>query len=262
MSAKVFCSALVIFGLAGLRGNGCGAFSPSRPPMLHRCPSSFSTRYAHRYWRRPPSKSATSSRLSDTNESESVDSPNELTPEKITELIEVSFVNACLQLAKGYVDVLKLFIVAVKAGFEQNIAPLDLIQSLDDYPHQSAGRALMAEEIKLRNTWIHVVYVVLDYLNHAKGDEPVVTDERVQSIYSPELLSAMRRQHDNGESFPLDQLVETYSFPNMDDAMEKAIVSQSLRVIWFTFTVLEEEEQCFDEKSGLKAQPPIPGAFE
>jgi hypothetical protein len=48
----------------------------------------------------------------------------------------------------------------------------------------------------------------------------------------------------------------------MEDPVEKAIISQSLRVLWFTFTVLEEEKVCLEEKSGLKAQPPIPGAFD
>jgi hypothetical protein len=72
----------------------------------------------------------------------------------------------------------------------------------------------------------------------------------------------MKDRHDNGETFQLDELLEKYSLPNMDDPIEKAIVSQSLRVIWFAYTVLDEEKQCFEEKSGLKAQPPIPGAFE
>ena len=45
----------------------------------------------------------------------------ELTPPIIAEMIEVSFLNSCLQLSQGYVDVLKLFIVAVKAGYELKV---------------------------------------------------------------------------------------------------------------------------------------------
>jgi len=46
----------------------------------------------------------------------------ELTPPIIAEMIEVSFLNSCLQLSQGYVDVLKLFIVAVKSGHELSIS--------------------------------------------------------------------------------------------------------------------------------------------
>ena len=52
----------------------------------------------------------------------------ELTPEIIAEMIEVSFLNSCLQLSQGYVDVLKLFIVAVKSGHELSIPLSELHQ--------------------------------------------------------------------------------------------------------------------------------------
>ena len=168
-----------------------------------------------------------------------------------------------------YVDVLKLFIVAVKAGYELNLAPADVIQRVDNFPHQSAGRDLMPEEIKLRNTWIEVIYLVLEYLKHGKkvvvadGESATdAVDKDVQSKFSIDLLSEMKKQQESGDAFQLDDWLEGYSFPNMDDPMEQAIVSQSLRVIWMTYTVLEDEARCLEEKSGLKAQPPIPGAFE
>jgi hypothetical protein len=166
------------------------------------------------------------------------------------------------------VDVLKLFIVAVKAGYELNMAPDDVIRRVDNVPLKSAGRDLMAEEIKLRNTWIHCIYLVLESLKHEKtksGDsetETAAIDICVQTTFSPELLVDMKDRHDNGETFQLDALLGKHSFPNMDDLTEKAIVSQSLRTIWLTYTVLKEEKICFEEKSGLKAQPPIPGAYE
>lgn len=177
-----------------------------------------------------------------------------------------------LLLRFSYVDVLKLFIVAVKAGYELNMDPADVIQRVENVPHESAGRALMVEEIKLRNTWIHSIFLLLETLKHEKrisihdhgdrGTEIADIDCHVRTTFSPDLLTDMKDRHDNGETFQLDALLKKYSFPNMDDPMEKAIVSQSLRVIWFTCTVLDEEKQCFEEKSGLKAQPPIPGAFE
>jgi hypothetical protein len=59
------------------------------------------------------------------------------------------------------VDVLKLFIVAVKAGYELNMAPDEVTQRVDSVPRKSAGRDLMPEEIKLRKTWIHCIFLVL-----------------------------------------------------------------------------------------------------
>src|SRR5210317_112346 len=49
-----------------------------------------------------------------TSSLEGTSEEKELTPSTIAEMIEVSFIQSCLQLSQGYVDVLKLFIVAVK----------------------------------------------------------------------------------------------------------------------------------------------------
>lgn len=162
---------------------------------------------------------------------------------------------------------LKLFVVAVKAGYELNMSPTEMIERVDNVPHQSAGRDLMPEEAKLRNTWIHIVNLVLETLDHEKkidgdGSATAAVDDKIRETFSSDLLADMKEQHDAGETFHLEHWLDKYSFPNMDDPMEKAIVSQSLRVIWFTFTVLDEERVCLEEKSGLKAQPPIPGAFD
>jgi hypothetical protein len=163
------------------------------------------------------------------------------------------------------VDVLKLFIVAAKASYELGMDPVDLIRRVENIRPQSAGRDLMPEEVKLRNTWIHVVYLVLQYLQHTQKVETSTAadiDEAVQSTFSTDLLADMKKQHDAGGAFHLEQWLDKYEFPNMDDPMQKAIISQSLRVIWFTYTVLNEERVCNEEKTGLKAQPPIPGAFD
>ena len=162
-------------------------------------------------------------------------------------------------------DVSKLFIVAVKAGYELNMTPAELIQRVDSVPHQSAGRDLMPEEVNLRNTWIHVVNLVLETLIHerkVKSEDAAAIEDIIRETFSSDLLTHMKARHDEGDTFQLDYWLEKYSFPKMDDQMEKVIMSQSLRLIWFTFTVLEEEQRCFAEKSGLKAQPRIPGAFD
>ena len=101
------------------------------------------------------------------------DKEKELTPAKVAELIEVSFVNGVMQLAQGYVDVLKLFIAAVQAGYSLKLSPESLLEAVDACPEQSANRPLMDEEIKLRTTWIQVVYLVLD---HVKYKDVTISD--------------------------------------------------------------------------------------
>jgi hypothetical protein len=87
-----------------------------------------------------------------------------LTPATIAELIEVSFVQSCLQLSKGYVDVLKLFVAAVKAGYDLSVPLDDLVRLVGDSPVRSAGRELVVEEVGLRDEWMGVVYGLLDAL--------------------------------------------------------------------------------------------------
>ena len=87
-----------------------------------------------------------------------------LTPATIAELIEVSFVQSCLQLSKGYVDVLKLFVAAVKAGYDLSVPLDDLVRLVGDSPVRSAGRELLVEEVGLRDEWMGVVYGLLDAL--------------------------------------------------------------------------------------------------
>ncbi|KAL7463141.1 hypothetical protein ACHAXS_003523 [Conticribra weissflogii] len=94
----------------------------------------------------------------------------EVTPEKIAEMIEVSFLQSCLQLSQGYIDVLKLFIVAVQAGYERRLPLRELIRLVDVCPVNSAGRELMPEEKSLRGEWMSVVYSTLYRLETTAND--------------------------------------------------------------------------------------------
>ena len=237
---------------------GCSAFSTSPLRMLSRG-NTCTAECQHEI-------SYTRSCLFESKK-EGPEKPKELTSDTVAEMMEVVFVNACLQLAQGYVDVLKLFIVAVKAGYELDMNPSAMIESVDSIPHQSAGRDLMPEEVRLRNTWIHVIHLVLETLKHEKKvtmDDGTIAaiDVQVRDTFSADLLADMKAQHDAGDAFHLEHWLDKYFFPKINDPVEKAIVSQSLRVIWFTHTVLGEERVCMEEKSGLKARPPIPGAFD
>ena len=100
----------------------------------------------------------------------------ELTPPIIAEMIEVSFLNSCLQLSQGYVDVLKLFIVAVKSGHELSISLSVLNQLVEDCPVNSAGRDLMKEEKALRIEWMKVVYDLLNALNPDSNVDSTTND--------------------------------------------------------------------------------------
>jgi len=184
-----------------------------------------------------------------------------LTLEKVAELIDTTFVNGCMQLAKGYVDVLKLLIVSIKSGYEMGVTPSDLIAKVEAVEDKAAGRALMAEEVRLRNAWIHVVYLVLSQADHETADDAVkeAIEDSVASAYAAKIPILKQRQ-DRAEEFRFDDLLDS----DGSDPVETAIMTQSLRVIWLTLVVLEEEERCNTEfaRQDAPMKPQIPGAFE
>jgi len=212
---------------------------------------------------------------------EEVKEPEPLTPAKIGELIEVTFVNGVMQLSQGFVDVLKLFIVATKAGYEQGMSMPALLREVEACPVQSANRPLMDEEEALRSSWMNVVYLLLERVGHGTDDATVgaTVDEVARTKYGAvvdTLADAKRRQEEEGAKtdatapLTLDQIVAmgkssgiSFDGLNLDDAMEKAIAQQCLKVMKVVFTVLEEERLCFDEGGvGPAPRPPIPGAFK
>lgn len=208
---------------------------------------------------------------SEENNSSTPLKKKELTLDTIVEMIEVTFVNACLQLSKGYVDVLKLFIVAVKTGFGMGLNVPEIVEKLDNFTIQSANRPLMPEEVKLRTVWINIVYMMME--NFSEGDElnvknssvdvetrekykdyiNFITDWRKQQNFDDRDAAAMVAEFkvDN----VLNECCSTTSL--LTDAMEKAMLPQNLRVAVVTLTVLEEEKRCFDDK--MPPQPNIPG---
>ena len=216
-----------------------------------------------------------------TGKEEEEEEPEPLTPAKIGEMIEVTFVNGVMQLSQGFVDVLKLFIVATKAGYEQGMSMPALLREVEACPVQSANRPLMDEEAALRSSWMNVVYLVLERAGHGTDDAAVgaTVDEVARTKYGAvvdTLADAKRRQEEEGAKadatapLTLDEIVAmgkssgiSFDGLNLDDAMEKAIAQQCLKVMKVVFTVLEEERLCFDEGGvGPAPRPPIPGAFK
>ena len=209
------------------------------------------------------------------------DSKEELTPAKIGEMIEVTFVNGVMQLSQGFIDVLKLFIVAVKAAYEQGIPISSLLEEVAACPVQSANRPLMDEEVALRSSWMNVVYLVLERAGHGTDDVAVggTIDEAARSKYGGivnVLADAKRKQEEEGSkvdkaaSLTLDEIIEmgksngaSFDGLDLDDAMDKAIAQQCLKVMKTVLTVLDEERLCYEEGGvGPAPRPPIPGAFK
>jgi hypothetical protein len=92
----------------------------------------------------------------------------ELSDKTIAEMIEVSFVQSCLQLSQGYIDVLKLFIVAVKAGYERSLSLTTLHTLVKNCTIESANRKLSSDEEKLRYEWMKMVYELLNAIQYTQ----------------------------------------------------------------------------------------------
>lgn len=214
--------------------------------------------------------------------------PKNLTPETIAEMIEVSFIQSCLQLASGYIDVLKLFIVAVKAGYEANMSVEVLSKLVEECPVNSAGRLLAHEEKELRREWMLVVYKMLNGLQI--HDQIVDTninsqsaEERVSRVVSAILAIRNELELEEEKSGGKQDAVAAMSSLSVDNAirrsdlltnlnslcitpMEQALLKSDIRVAVLTCKVLEEEKNCYEGSSssntgGEIPKPPIPGTF-
>eukprot|EP00977_Amphora_coffeiformis_P011599 scaffold2782_cov182-Amphora_coffeaeformis.AAC.29 len=192
------------------------------------------------------------------------DKKEPLTPEKIAAMIEVSFIEGCMQLAQGYVDTLKLFIAAVLTAYGVTLPVNRLIDLVQECPTQSANRPLMQEEEDLRTTWIKLVYLTahdVQYRQAIVRDAEIWTnrDEDDKLTICKAMLPRLRKRHAEGnETGPRFQAQEIMS-ENMDilgdatkDPMQKALLLQNLRVIWMVLTVMEEE------KLAANRDPPAP----
>ncbi len=235
--------------------------------------------------------SATSSAASSPKEEE-----KDLTPDTIAEMIEVSFLQGCMQLAQGYVDVLKLFIVAVKTGFEKKIPLDELNQLVRDCPVNSAGRVLMKEELELRREWMAVVYGMMGASNNNEmGDQETTSDTTttsssndssqtrvtkvVDSMLQLQRYLQEEEEQSGGEQDSIVALTNLtveqalQKLPTLSQLMdelgsspmEKAFLTNDIRVALLTFKVIEEEKICFEDRKGSLGtsseipRPPIKG---
>lgn len=197
----------------------------------------------------------------------------ELTLSKIAELVDVSFVQACLQLAEGYVDTLKLMIAAVQSAYVQGIPPHELIREINAISTPSAGRALLPEEEQLRNQWIQIVYIMLAALSYKVTTEVNLNgmemDAAVKDTFGKAAPILIRRRQLSADWNGQEMLAATSSLFSSNHhhhhpLLQKALTLQSLRVMWVTMSVVEDVERCEGEFAKMDAPlaPPIPGAFE
>jgi len=206
-----------------------------------------------------------------------------VTPETVAELVEVSFLNACLQLSSGYVDVLKLFIVACKSGYDLDLSLESLHQLVLDCPVNSAGRDLLKEEIDLRREWMVVVYTLLNELLDVRVEFGEVgcdeisskrVETVVQSLLSIQKQLSQEEEASGGKinaiskltSLTVDQVLEMSSdlsqLQSACDQIQKAFLMNDIRVAVLTFKVLEEERICTEDSatsSNAVPRPSIPG---
>jgi hypothetical protein len=201
-------------------------------------------------------------------------------------MIEVSFINSCLQLASGYIDVLKLFIVAVKAGYEAGLSLDQLERLVQDCPVNTANRDLMKEEKDLRREWMLVVYEMLDGLKSM--DDGVVSvsqntdnndgaaESRVSNVVFCILNMCkqleLEEEQSGGQRDAMaslaslsvsDALSRSEALSQMKDAcesnpMEKAFLMNDVSVGILTCKVLEEERLCLEGSGSSSVQPPQP----
>lgn len=171
---------------------------------------------------------------------------------------------------KRYVDVLKLFIVSLKTAFGMGLTVPDLIQKLEAHPIQSANRPLMNEEVKLRATWMNIIFMILENLDENNNEDYVSTvEDGTRQMYDDyvKYITDWRKAQDFSDRDAAAMVTELKVQSVLDgcssaaafitDPMDKAMLPQNLRVALLTLTVIEEEKRCFDDK--LPPQPPIPG---
>ena len=152
----------------------------------------------------------------------------------------------------------------------------DMISMVNTCPINTAGRPLTLEEMQLRTTWIYAVALMLDHIKY-KSDSSVTSENdkhqrpdddaedaanSVKSTYGP-ILSAIVDLKNRGESLKTQEfMIQNRSFfPNTlyDDDVQLAIASQTIRVLYYTLTVLEEERLASDsDEISNMARPQIP----
>lgn len=263
--------------------DGTPMFAPSSFGFRRRyCDESFAVRSYTRLLLEDESSASSSSEMKYLSVDEAV--VKELTDETIAEMIEVSFVQSCLQLSQGYIDVLKLFIAAVKAGYEHSVSLTALHALVKECNVKSANRNLTSDEEKLRYEWMKMVYEILNALQYKRGIvQPSVTlvefevgkrggeagYRRISAVVQAMLSIRDQLIHEEASSggendatlamMNLTVEVVLQRSPSLAAMMDellvldpvgRAFLTNDVRVALVTFRVLEEERICLQDSAG------------
>ena len=199
--------------------------------------------------------------------------PDTQTPAGVAELLEVSFVHACMQLASGYVDVLKMFIACSVGAYEAGFSIASLLEELEqnkDMPN-TANRPLMDEEIMLRRDWLCVIYLTLAAMEHKSSRaSPLAVDaakksipEDIQKRYG-ELVARVGEAYKSSKTLSVEDLTSSGGGNKDLSPLEQAVLLQSLKVATLTPVVVEEAKEAGGPTGKKEVKPPTPpieGAF-
>jgi len=235
-----------------------------------------STRYPRSYWSSSPfpgwsSSTSVFSVTPDESESNADDDDDDdeqfmqiesLSSNQVIELIEMSFFQSCFALSKGDLEPLKLFIVAVKTATNiyDGESASEIAQKVN--AQMPSMRPLEPEEQELRDTWIRAIYLMLGHVvpDFVDNDND---DDVVAQTYRP-ILSDLVAIHQSGLGLNVHQFVSTRKdilLPkqksnrnplvledgpediNDEDALQLAVVTQTVKVLFTTLVVLEDERE-------------------
>ena len=191
--------------------------------------------------------------------------PDASTPSGIAALLEVTFVQACMQLSSGYVDTLKLFIAAALTAYERGFTVNALSLELAQCPTQTAGRPLMQEEVDLRSVWLSLVYLTLANVRHESEALEAVgasVPAEIRSKFQTFVYDVVNAAQGGYtlESLKLEDMLRRQGTDSESlGAVEKAILGQSMRVVFLTLTVRDEAAAAGDLPPPRRPGPSIPG---
>jgi len=193
----------------------------------------------------------------------------QLNDEKIAEMIEVTFIKACLQLATGYVDVLKLFLAATNSAYDRKISLPDLIKSVNDCPLNTANRDLSPQEIEVRSTWMTVSYLTLEAIDrledtqdedYLKSLDALDIPGDVRDTYGTTVEEIVRKEFGLGGESSSDADALSSS-----DPQTAALIAYNKKIISLTISNVKEarlaNEAVIKEDDVGPPRPNIPGTY-
>lgn len=196
-----------------------------------------------------------------------------LTPSQVTELIELSFFQACFALSKGEFEPLKLFIVAVKTVSTKYPGASASVITMTVDSVTASVRPLEPAERDLRETWIRAIYLMMSHVLD-NFDGGAVDDDEVSRTYGP-ILDDLVAIHQSGLGLNINRFVSSRKDmllppkekknilvlddgPEDEDFVELSVVTQTIRVLYTTLEVLAEDEGDDEaEETQSDSKPPV-----